>query len=77
VWETAQPVLAAWMMTQVRPEALVTSLKDRAPFWAENLPELPELLYDSLQQGTAMPQRLARRYQGSRPRQRPPAPGQV
>ncbi|MCV5838173.1 ubiquinone biosynthesis regulatory protein kinase UbiB, partial [Escherichia coli] len=48
LWETAKPFLEEWMMNQVGPQALVNSIKDRAPFWAEKLPELPELLYDSL-----------------------------
>ncbi|MGR5543141.1 ubiquinone biosynthesis regulatory protein kinase UbiB, partial [Vibrio campbellii] len=51
LWDTAKPFLEEWMMNQVGPKAVVNAVKDRAPFWAEKLPELPELLYDSLKQG--------------------------
>ncbi len=64
LWETAKPFLEEWMMNQVGPQALVNAIKDRAPFWAEKLPELPELLYDSLRQGKAMNQRMDQLYQG-------------
>lgn len=63
------------MMNQVGPQALVNSIKDRAPFWAEKLPELPELLYDSLKQGKAMNQRMDLLYQGYRQSKRQQATG--
>ncbi len=75
LWETAKPFLEEWMMNQVGPQALVNSIKDRAPFWAEKLPELPELLYDSLKQGKAMNQRMDQLYQGYRQSKRQQATG--
>ena len=30
------------------PQAVFSAVKQRAPFWAEKLPELPELLFDTL-----------------------------
>lgn len=75
LWETAKPFLEEWMMNQVGPQALVNSIKDRAPFWAEKLPELPELLYDSLKQGKAMNQRMDLLYQGYRQSKRQQATG--
>jgi len=64
LWQTAKPFLEEWMMNQVGPQAFINAVKDRAPFWAEKLPELPELLYDGLRQGKMMNQRIDRLYQG-------------
>ena len=66
LWETAKPFLEEWMANQVGPQAVINGIKERAPFWAEKLPELPELLYDSLKQGKAMNQRMDMLYQGYR-----------
>ncbi|MFC5079248.1 putative protein kinase UbiB [Vibrio thalassae] len=66
LWETAKPFLEKWMANQVGPQAVINGIKQRAPFWAEKLPELPELLYDSLKQSKAMNQRMDMLYQGYR-----------
>lgn len=75
LWETAKPFLEKWMMQQVGPQAVVNAVKERAPFWAEKLPELPELLYDSLRQGKVMNQRIDQLYQGYRDTKRQQATG--
>ncbi|NRB67936.1 MAG: ubiquinone biosynthesis regulatory protein kinase UbiB [Vibrio sp.] len=75
LWETAKPFLEKWMMNQVGPQAVINAVKDRAPFWAEKLPELPELLYDSLRQGKMMNQRMDQLYQGYRTTKRQQATG--
>ncbi|WP_456296510.1 ubiquinone biosynthesis regulatory protein kinase UbiB [Vibrio sp. AK197] len=75
LWETAKPFLEKWMMNQVGPQAVINAVRDRAPFWAEKLPELPELLYDSLKQGKAMNQRMDALYQGYRDSKRQQATG--
>ncbi|KXI22841.1 ubiquinone biosynthesis regulatory protein kinase UbiB [Photobacterium sanguinicancri] len=62
LWDTAKPFLEDWMSRQVGPQAIVEAVKSKAPFWAEKLPELPELLYDSLRQGKAMNQRMDKLY---------------
>ncbi|MFY2510160.1 ubiquinone biosynthesis regulatory protein kinase UbiB [Vibrio pectenicida] len=66
LWQTAKPFLEEWMMNQVGPKALLNAVRDRAPFWAEKLPELPELLYDSLRQGKMINQRMDQLYYGYR-----------
>ena len=66
LWQTAKPFLEEWMMNQVGPKALMNAVRDRAPFWAEKLPELPELLYDSLRQGKMMNQRMDELFYGYR-----------
>lgn len=66
LWQTAKPFLETWMLNQVGPQAVFRSVKERLPFWAEKLPELPELVYDSLRQGKALNQRMEQFYQGYR-----------
>ncbi|MDD1823702.1 ubiquinone biosynthesis regulatory protein kinase UbiB [Photobacterium sp. ZSDE20] len=75
LWATAKPFLETWMMNQVGPQAVINAVKERAPFWAEKLPELPELLYDSLRQGKAMNHRMDQLYQGYRDSKRQQATG--
>ncbi|HGS5356996.1 TPA: ubiquinone biosynthesis regulatory protein kinase UbiB [Vibrio cholerae] len=66
LWQTAKPFLEKWMANQVGPQAFLDALKERAPLWFEKMPELPELLYDSLKQGRNLNQRLDNLYQGYR-----------
>ncbi len=63
LWDTAKPFLEEWMSQQVGPKAVLNALRDRAPYWAEKLPELPELVYDSLRQGRMLNQRVDTLYQ--------------
>ena len=49
LWATAKPFLERWMRKQVGPEAVFTAFKEKAPYWLETLPHLPELVYDNLQ----------------------------
>ncbi|MCE0848133.1 ubiquinone biosynthesis regulatory protein kinase UbiB [Buttiauxella sp. A2-C1_F] len=51
LWKTAKPFLEDWIKDQVGIPALIRSFKEKAPFWIEKMPELPELMYDSLRQG--------------------------
>lgn len=51
LWKTAKPFLENWIKDQVGIPALIRSFKEKAPFWVEKMPELPELVYDSLRQG--------------------------
>lgn len=50
LWKTAKPFLEDWMQQQVGYKAVINAVRDNAPFWAEKLPDLPELVYDSLRQ---------------------------
>ncbi|OON38581.1 ubiquinone biosynthesis regulatory protein kinase UbiB [Izhakiella australiensis] len=50
LWKTAKPFLEDWIKDQIGLPAVLRALKEKAPFWAEKLPELPELFYDSLRQ---------------------------
>ncbi len=48
LWDTAKPFLERWIKEQMGPQAVFSAVKQRAPFWAEKLPELPELVFDTL-----------------------------
>ncbi|EKE84469.1 ubiquinone biosynthesis regulatory protein kinase UbiB [Idiomarina xiamenensis] len=50
LWKTAKPFLERWMAEQLGWRAVVRSLKEHAPYWAEKLPEIPTLLYDNLRE---------------------------
>ena len=72
LWKTAKPFLEDWIKDQIGIPALVRALKDKAPSWAEKLPELPELFYDSLRQHRHLRHsvdRLANDLKGERVRQ--------
>ncbi|MCL1057096.1 ubiquinone biosynthesis regulatory protein kinase UbiB [Shewanella gelidimarina] len=51
LWQTAKPFLEDWMAEQVGPKAMASKIKQQLPYWAEHLPELPELIYDNLKMG--------------------------
>ncbi|GAM77345.1 ubiquinone biosynthesis monooxygenase ubiB [Vibrio ishigakensis] len=55
---------------------MINSVKERAPFWAEKLPELPELLYDNLKHGKQLTQKVDHLYHGYRQIKRQHATGQ-
>ncbi|MDO6567958.1 ubiquinone biosynthesis regulatory protein kinase UbiB [Alteromonas sp. 1_MG-2023] len=55
LWKTAKPFLENWMREQIGVGAMLKKVKDNLPFWSEKLPEMPDLLYDSLQQVKRLP----------------------
>jgi ubiquinone biosynthesis protein len=72
LWTTAKPFLESWLRDQVGLPAVLRALKEKAPFWAEKFPELPELVYDSLQQHKLLQQsvdKLTMQMQGQQQRQ--------
>ncbi|CNK66332.1 putative ubiquinone biosynthesis protein UbiB [Yersinia mollaretii] len=72
LWTTAKPFLESWLRDQVGLPAIIRALKEKAPFWAEKFPELPELVYDSLQQHKVLQQsvdKLTIQIQGQQQRQ--------
>ena len=63
LWQTAKPFLENWMKEQIGVRAMLSKVKDNLPFWSEKLPEMPDLLYDSLRQVKTMPVQIARNHQ--------------
>ncbi|SES80523.1 ubiquinone biosynthesis regulatory protein kinase UbiB [Thorsellia anophelis] len=58
LWVTAKPFLENWMKEQVGFKSVVKAVKEKAPFWIETLPELPELFYQHLKQQTVIKKSL-------------------
>jgi len=50
LWATFKPFLEKWMSERLGPSALLKSLRENVPRWAEKLPEIPLLLHEVLQQ---------------------------
>ncbi|MGM0526266.1 MAG: ubiquinone biosynthesis regulatory protein kinase UbiB [Pseudomonadota bacterium] len=62
LWKTAKPFLERWMNEQLGWRAVVRSVKENAPYWAEKLPELPNLLFQSLDSQQHLQQQLERQH---------------
>ena len=45
LWNTAKPFLEHWLRKQVGPRAFLRKIREYAPYWAERLPEIPDLAY--------------------------------
>ncbi len=58
LWATAKPFLERWLKEQLGLPAVLRALKEKMPFWAEKLPQLPDLLYESLQHNSASHQKM-------------------
>ena len=50
LWKTAKPFLERWMSDQIGWRGLAGALRDNLPQWAEQLPEIPGMLHDTLRQ---------------------------
>jgi ubiquinone biosynthesis protein len=48
LWQTALPFLEDWQRQRLSPLANLRKLKDKLPEWLEELPELPELMHETL-----------------------------
>lgn len=70
LWKTAKPFLERWMNEQLGWRAVVRSVKENAPYWAEKLPELPNLLYENLNSQQHIQRQLERQHQQQLSQQR-------
>jgi ubiquinone biosynthesis protein len=50
LWKTAKPFLEQWMKEKIGPRSFVKHVKENAPLWAEQLPKIPNLIFDILDQ---------------------------
>lgn len=57
LWQTAKPFLEDWMRQQIGFSAMVDKVQSNLPFWSEKLPEIPELVFDSLKQMKRLPEK--------------------
>ena len=49
LWETAQPFLEEWVQDRYSPQSVLRRLQRPAPSWLEQLPQLPDVVMDTLQ----------------------------
>jgi len=56
LWSTAKPFLENWMNEQIGFKAFYTKIKNNAPFWAEKLPDMPDLIFNTLSQLKTLPE---------------------
>lgn len=57
LWETAKPFLENWMKEQVGFKGFYTKMKSNSPYWLEKMPEIPDLLYDTMRQLKQLPEK--------------------
>lgn len=50
LWKTAKPFLERWMQDQVGPRAFFRDVKDNWPEWSQRMSQLPNLVFEVLQQ---------------------------
>ena len=73
IWSTGRPLLEAWMMDNYGPSATLKKLQARAPEWAAQLPDMPDMLRDALENLRRLPyqqQHLAARLDAQQTRHR-------
>lgn len=56
LWDTAQPFLEQWVAERYSPQSMLKRLQRHAPSWLEQLPQLPDVVMDNLQQAKDMEQ---------------------
>ena len=50
LWKTAKPFLEKWMKDKIGPRSFFKHIKDNAPLWSEQIPKIPNLIFDVLEQ---------------------------
>jgi ubiquinone biosynthesis protein len=48
LWNTAKPFLEHWLRKQIGPRAFLRKMREYAPYWAEKIPEIPDLIYQTM-----------------------------
>jgi len=50
LWQTGKPFLERWMKDRVGPKAAYQTIKQQAPDWLDKMPQMPQLVFDTLSQ---------------------------
>ncbi len=58
LWVTAHPFLERWLKNRFHPKSLWGEFKRYAPEWMEKFPQVPDLIFNSLQQLPLISQKL-------------------
>jgi len=48
LWQTAKPFLERWMSEHVGVRAFLSTIRERSPRWLAQLPQLPDLVFETL-----------------------------
>ena len=51
-----KPFLENWMKEQIGLKAMYQKISTNLPYWSEKLPEIPDLVYDTLKQVKTLPE---------------------
>jgi ubiquinone biosynthesis protein len=63
LWDTAQPFLEEWVQERYSPQSVLRRLQRHAPSWLEQLPQLPDVVMDNLQQSRDLDLQLSQQQQ--------------
>lgn len=63
LWDTAKPFLEDWVQERYSPQSVLRRLQRQAPSWLEQLPLLPDAMFDNLQQSRDVELRFAQQQQ--------------
>lgn len=63
LWQTAKPFLENWMKEQIGFSAMMKKVYGNLPYWSEKMPEMPDLIYDSLKQIKQLPELQKRHFE--------------
>lgn len=69
LWDTAKPFLEQWIKDRYSPKSLAKQLRKYAPGWLEQLPHVPDQIFENLALQPQRQQKLVE--QQSQPRSRP------
>ncbi|SHF26465.1 2-octaprenylphenol hydroxylase [Microbulbifer donghaiensis] len=58
LWKTAHPFLERWMRDRIHPRTILGEIKRYGPEWLEKFPQLPQLVYSSLEQSRELAPQL-------------------
>ncbi len=58
LWATAAPQIERWLKKQIGVRAFFKRLRDNAPLWTEQLPEIPSLIYEVLKEKKTQQERM-------------------
>ncbi len=60
LWKTAHPFLERWMRERIHPKTIIGEIKRYGPEWLEKFPQLPQLVFSTLEQGRELAPQLAK-----------------
>jgi ubiquinone biosynthesis protein len=64
LWQTAHPFLEKWLRKRFHPKTLWRELKQIGPEWLEKFPQVPDLIFNSLQEVPQLSQNLKKMCDG-------------